>query len=75
MEIDYPKTLRISIDNPNHHLWNNNGTWFIHYTIHPTFLTKKRIRHSLRTKSLADARRRRDEIFADLGVNGVSRNP
>ncbi len=66
MKTDYPKALRISQDNPNHHLWNNNGTWFIHYTVHPTFLTKKRIRHTLGTKSLAEARRRRDEIIGTL---------
>ncbi len=66
METKYSNVLRISSDNPNHHLWNNNGTWFIHYTIHPTMLTKKRIRHSLGTKSLAEARRRRDAIIGEL---------
>ena len=28
--------IRITADNPNHHLWNNHGTWFLHYTVHPT---------------------------------------
>ena len=58
--------LRINGDNPNHHLWNNNGTWFIHYTIHPTPQTKERIRRTLSTKSLEEARRRRDTILANL---------
>jgi len=53
--------------NPNHHLWNNNGTWFLHYTEHPTPLTKQRVRRSLKTRSLDEARRRRDEFFTRRG--------
>ncbi len=56
-------SLRTNPDNPNHHLWNNNGTWFIHYVVHPTPFTKERIRKSLRTKSLAEARAKRDAIL------------
>ncbi len=58
-------SLRTNPENPNHHLWNNNGTWFIHYVVHPTPFTKERIRKSLGTKSLAEARAKRDAI---LGV-------
>lgn len=56
--------IRISTDNPNHHLWNNHGTWFLHYTVHPTPFTKERIRRSLGTKDLETARSRRDAFFA-----------
>jgi hypothetical protein len=56
-------SLRTNLENPNHHLWNNNGTWFIHYVVHPTPITKERVRKSLGTKSLAEARARRDAIF------------
>jgi hypothetical protein len=56
-------SLRVNPDNPNHHLWNNNGTWFIHYVVHPTPFTKDRVRRSLGTKSLAVARLRRDAIL------------
>ena len=56
--------IRVSADNPNHHLWNNHGTWFLHYTVYPTPLTKDRIRRSLGTKDLAVARSRRDVFFA-----------
>jgi len=61
-------TLSIYIQpgNENHHLWNNNGTWYIAYTIHPTPATAKRIRRSLKTKDLEEARRLRDEIFREL---------
>lgn len=59
--------IRISGDNPNHHLWNNNGVWFVHYTIHPDALTKQRIRCSLQTKLLRVARRKRDQRLAEAG--------
>ena len=55
--------IRTDEANENHHLWNNNGTWFIHYTVYPTSVTKKRIRRSLKTKDLGEARKLRDEIF------------
>ena len=58
--------LRIDDSNLNHHLWNNNGTWWIHYTIYPTSVTVERIRRSLKTKSLPEARSRRDEILNEL---------
>jgi hypothetical protein len=56
-------SLRVRASNPNHHLWNNNGTWYVHYTVHPTPYTKSRIRASLETKCLEVARRRRDEVL------------
>ncbi len=64
---DNGSALRINGENPNHHLWNNNGTWFIHYTVHPTPQTKERIRRTLGTKSLEEARMRRDAILATMG--------
>jgi hypothetical protein len=65
--------IRITVDNPNHHLWNNHGTWFLHYTVHPTQFTKERIRRSLGTKDLALARTRRDAFFSHLvGKNAAA---
>jgi hypothetical protein len=58
--------IRVSPENPNHHLWNNHGTWFLHYTTHPTPFTKERIRRSLGTKDLEVARERRDALFTLL---------
>jgi hypothetical protein len=58
--------LRIDNSNLNHHLWNNNGTWWIHYTIYPTSVTADRVRYSLKTRSLKRARKYRDEIFKKL---------
>ena len=57
-------SLRTNPENPNHHLWNNNGTWFIHYVVHPTPITKERIRKSLGTKSLTEARTK--QLSGDL---------
>ena len=59
-------SLRISEGNPNHHLWNNNGTWFLHYTVYPTPFTKERVRRSLGTKDVKTARERRDVFFENL---------
>lgn len=58
--------IRVRTENPNHHLWNNHGTWFLHYTVHPTPFTKERIRRSLGTKDIQVARGRRDAFFAGL---------
>lgn len=61
--------------NPNHHLWKNNGTWFIHYTRYPTPITKERVRHSLGTKSLAEARAKRDAILRGMDGTKALREP
>jgi hypothetical protein len=63
--------LRVRPENPNHHLWNNHGTWFLHYTVHPTPFTKERIRRSLGTKDLTVARERRDAFFIHLASEAV----
>ena len=65
-------SLRTNPKNPNHHLWNNHGTWYIHYVVHPTVNTKDRIRRSLQTKSIAKARRERDAIL-DFSIMLVGR--
>ena len=36
--------IRVDESNPNHHLWNNNGTWWLHYTVYPTPVTSERRR-------------------------------
>lgn len=63
--------IRVDAANPNHHLWNNNGTWFMHYTTYPTPVTKARVRQSLRTKSLNTARRRRDRFLQRFGATAA----
>jgi hypothetical protein len=53
--------------NPNHHLWNNNGTWWLHYTEHLPNYTKHRVRLSLHTHDLRTARAIRD-VFLNWDV-------
>lgn len=62
--------IRVTAENPNHHLWNNNGTWFIHYTVHPDRLTAARVRRSLHTKCLETALQRRDSVLSS-GIREV----
>ncbi len=54
--------------NENHHLWNNNGIWNLNYTVHPTPMTKQRVRISLGTTSVEEARAMRDHFFAEAGA-------
>lgn len=56
-------SLRINRTNPNHHLWNNNGVWWIHLTIHFPDYTKLRLRRSLQTGNISIARRLRDRYL------------
>ncbi len=53
--------------NPNHHIWCNNGTYFVHLTVVWKERKKVRLRKSLRTKDMGEARRRRDRFIARLG--------
>ena len=63
--------IRVRAENANHHLWNNHGTWFLHYTVHPTPFTKERIRRSLGTKDVNVARERRDAFFNLLATEAA----
>ena len=62
-------SLRIDEAHPHHHIWLNNGTWWVHYTVHFGY-RKRRIRRSLETRELAEALRRRDELLRRLAVDG-----
>jgi hypothetical protein len=53
---------RQKTDGPNHHLWNNHGTWWFHGTFHKPEGTKERVRLNLHTRDLAEARLKRDRI-------------
>ena len=58
-------SIRVDEANPDHHLWNNNGTWWCHYTLHRG-PRKQRCRVSLETGLLRKARLRRDRLFDAL---------
>ena len=61
-------SVRILGNNPNHHLWNNNGRWWCHYTVHHPDFTKLRRRVSLDTANVSVARQRRDRILKQEGL-------
>ncbi|CAA6693012.1 MULTISPECIES: hypothetical protein [unclassified Lentimonas] len=62
-------SIRIWAQNPDHHLFNNNGSWWVHYTATPTAVTTQRVRKSLKTPDLEVARERRDTLLAKLFFN------
>lgn len=55
--------------NLDHHLYDNNGTIYVNYTIH-CGAQKERIRTSLHTRDLEVARQRRDALLARVAATG-----
>ncbi len=66
--------IRVNHANPNHHLWENHGTWWMHYTLHLPDFTKRRIRQSLATKRVGIARRRRDAVLSLVHADTTSKS-
>lgn len=58
--------VRVDSTNPDHHLWNNRGTWWCHFTLHKADYTAQRIRVSLKTRDQGEARVRRDEVLSAI---------
>lgn len=58
--------VRLTHPNPNHHLWNNHGTWWCHYTLHLPDYTKRRVRVSLGTRQIEEARLKRDQLLSQV---------
>jgi hypothetical protein len=50
-------------ENPNHHLWNNNGTWWAWACLITSEGRRIRHRFSLETNDLEAARRKRDRVL------------
>lgn len=68
MPVGFP-SIRVDRANPLHHLWCNNGTWWVHYTVHFDH-RKRRIRRSLQTRSLTEAILRRDSLLLQITSDG-----
>lgn len=51
--------------NPNHHIWLNNGVYWVHYTEHLPDHTKRRVRRSLHTSDSGIARVLRDSLLCE----------
>ena len=58
-----PDLAALAAEDPNHHLWRNGRLWWIAFTVHRGHL-QERVRHSLGTPDLDEARRRREEVLA-----------
>jgi hypothetical protein len=54
---------------PNHHLWNNHGTWWLHATIHRPDFTSHRVRLNLKNADITTARQKRDQVLARLSTS------
>lgn len=68
-----PEDRRFQRLGPNHHLWRNGRFWWIAYTVIIDGWRQERIRHSLKTDDLVDARRRRDDLLSAVTSDGVLR--
>ena len=55
---------RAAETNPNHHLWKNGRLWWLAVTLLHDGWRQERIRQSLGTDDLPEARRRRDLVLA-----------
>ncbi len=62
-------SIRVQPGNRLHHIWCNNGTWWIAYVLHFAG-RKRRIRRSLGTSCVEEAIRRRDEFLARIERDG-----
>ncbi len=59
-------SIRCNSRKLNHHIWNNHGIWWCHFTLRSSLGASKRVRRSLKTRDVAVAREKRDRIFAAL---------
>ena len=50
---------------PDHHLWRNGRLFWVAFTVHLPGWQKERIRLSLGTADLQEARQRRDQLLRD----------
>ena len=50
---------------PDHHLWRNGRLWWVAFTVHLPGWQKERIRLSLGTADIVEARRRRDQLLSE----------
>ena len=73
LSIPHPITSRLAVGgqhsgtaepDPDHHLWRNGRLWWIAFTVHLPGWQKERVRQSLGTDQLVEARRRRDALLA-----------
>ena len=67
MTTGYAAAVRVNHQRPHHHLCDNHGTWWCHLTFHLPDFTKNRLRISLDTKDLKEAKVLRDSLLRLFG--------
>jgi hypothetical protein len=55
----------MTFHDPDHHLWRNGRLYWVAFTVHLPGWQKERVRLSLGTDDVAEARRRRDQLLRD----------
>ena len=65
-------SVRVNRKNKNHHLWDNNGKWWCHLTVHKPDYTAERHRVSLHTRDVNIARFLRDSLFHAYGAGNFN---
>jgi len=58
-------SIRVRNAKPDHHLFNNHGTWWCHFWAIADGFYQKRFRINLHTRSLPVARLLRDTVLAN----------
>ena len=62
---DWSLSVRIRSNNPDHHLFNNHGTWWCHFWAIAGGIRQERFRINLHTRSRSTARTLRDSLLRD----------
>ena len=52
-------------ENSDHHIWNNNGTYWVKWVPYDPIVKLPKVTATLKTKDIEEARRRRDELMAN----------
>lgn len=64
-------SIRILADNPDHHRWTNNGTFWCHDTLHLPDDTKRLVRQSPGTPCIERARKLRGQLLRRAANGGA----
>ena len=63
MKTKQARKARNGADNAHHHLWDNHGTFWCHFTLHLPDYTKQRVRLALGTRDFSAAQELRDGLL------------
>ena len=58
-------SVRVRKNNPDHHLFNNHGTWWCHFWAIADGIRQQRFRVNLHTSSRIEARAQRNNLLRE----------